>query len=382
MQNLEYGLVQLFGSQNASENNLLELGRTFSYGSLLVEPTSTLSQMFDLAFTIMDNGILPALNAMFGTKVTMQSMGLDPNNLSAEYPAGSRGKKKFFNDAVRKGLQLTGFRRMDQLMKETNLTANYNRYRKTARLAPNNPKFIKFRQELEFMVGQDVDQVIADFRANKHDSELVREVLVRKLLETQPLNRFELPLSVSANPNYRMLYTMKSFLVKQLALVVRRYAQTLFAGTPLSPKASATAGERVRAFRDMVKLLILFQVVGLPLDFLKDLIAGRDVYPGDYSTNALLRIAGMSKYTLYQAERGLGGAIGSYFLPVGLDQTFTTLDDIGGVLWGGKKVPDTRAVNYLPFSDVWYYRYGPGVEKQRRKRSRKLEEGIVPFLRM
>ena len=382
MQNLEYGLVQLFGSQNASENNLLELGRTFSYGSLLVEPTSTLSQMFDLAFTIMDNGILPALNAMFGTKVTMQSMGLDPNNLSAEYPAGSQGKKKFFNDAVRKGLQLTGFRRMDQLMKETNLTANYNRYRKTARLAPNNPKFIKFRQELEFMVGQDVDQVIADFRANKHDSELVREVLIRKLLETQPLNRFELPLSVSANPNYRMLYTMKSFLVKQLALVVRRYAQTLFAGTPLSPKASATASERVRAFRDMVKLLILFQVVGLPLDFLKDLIAGRDVYPGDYSTNALLRIAGMSKYTLYQAERGLGGAIGSYFLPVGLDQTFTTLDDIGGVLWGGKKVPDTRAVNYLPFSDVWYYRYGPGVEKQKRKRSRKLEEGIVPFLRM
>jgi hypothetical protein len=373
MQNLEYGLVQIFNPQNASESNILELGRTFSYGSLLVEPTSTLSQMFDLAFTIMDNGVLPAFNAMFGTKVTMESMGLDPNNLSAEYPAGSRGRQKYFNDVVRKGLQLTGFRRMDQLMKETNLTANYNRFRKTARLAPNNPKFIKFRQEIEFMVGQDVDQVIADLKAGRHDSELVREVLVRKLLETQPLNRFELPLSVSNNPNYRMLYTMKSFLIKQLALVARRYGVTMMdSSQPLRKRAAAA--------KDIIKLLILFQVVGLPLDFLKDLIAGRDVYPGDYSTNALLRIAGMSKYTLYQAERGLGGAVGSYFLPVGLDQTFTMLDDVGGVLWGGKKVPDTRAVNYLPFSDVWYYRYGPGVAKQERKQSRLLAEGIVPFL--
>jgi len=331
--------------------------------------------MYDLSFNMMDNGVLPALSAMVGRdKVRMRDLGLDPDRLAADYPATTAGKRQYLNDLVRKGLSLTGFRRMDQLMKETNLTANYRRFQRIAKMSPNSGAFKKFRTELEFLVGSDADIVINDLKSGKEDSPYVRELLVRKLLETQPLNRFEMPLTVSSNPNTRMLYTMKSFMVKQMSLVVRKYGSVLFG-------RESTVRQRAEAAKDLIVLLILFQIVGLPVDFLKDLLAGRDVYPGDYSTNALLRIAGMSKYTIYQAEKeGIGGALESYFMPVGVQQTFDMATDIGRIMTDISYIPDAKAVGYLPFSDLWYYRFGPGAEKQKKKRIRKRKEGVTPFL--
>jgi hypothetical protein len=373
MQSLEYGLVQFLQPKNASEGDLFKLSRTFGYGTLLVEVTSTLSNMYDMAFTMLDNGILPSLGAMVGRKsVRMRDLGFDPDRLSAEYPMGGKGKTKFFNDLVKTGLTVTGFRRMDQLMKETNLTANYRRFQRLAKLAPNSNKHQKFRKEVEFLVGSDVDNVINDLKLNKPDSPFVRNLLTNKILETQPLNRLELPLLANDNANGRALYLMKSFMVKQMGLIWRRQISVMI-------NRDLPFKQRSAAAREVVKLLLLFILVGLPVDFFKDLLAGRDVYPDDYVTNALLRVAGMSKYTIYQAKReGLGGAARAYFMPVGIDQTLNMATDIGNVLMDPSSIPDTKAVSYLPFSDWWYYRYGPGVEKQERQRTRKRKEGIRP----
>jgi hypothetical protein len=373
MQSLEYGLVQFLQPKNASEGDLFKLSRTFGYGTLLVEVTSTLSNMYDMAFTMLDNGILPSLGAMVGRKsVRMRDLGFDPDRLSAEYPMGGKGKTKFFNDLVKTGLTVTGFRRMDQLMKETNLTANYRRFQRLAKLAPNSNKHQKFRKEVEFLVGSDVDNVINDLKLNKPDSPFVRNLLTNKILETQPLNRLELPLLANDNANGRALYLMKSFMVKQMGLIWRRQISVMI-------NRDLPFKQRSAAAREVVKLLLLFILVGLPVDFFKDLLAGRDVYPDDYVTNALLRVAGMSKYTIYQAKReGLGGAARAYFMPVGIDQTLNMATDIGNVLMDPSSIPDTKAVSYLPFSDWWYYRYGPGVEKQERQRTRKRKEGVRP----
>ena len=373
MQSLEYGLVQFLQPKNASEGDLFKLSRTFGYGTLLVEVTSTLSQMYDMAFIMLDNGILPSLGAMVGRKsVRMRDLGFDPDRLSAEYPMGGKGKTKFFNDLVKTGLTVTGFRRMDQLMKETNLTANYRRFQRLAKLAPNSNKHQKFRKEVEFLVGSDVDNVINDLKLNKPDSPFIRNLLTNKILETQPLNRLELPLLANDNANGRALYLMKSFMVKQMGLIWRRQISVMI-------NRDLPFKQRSAAAREVVKLLLLFILVGLPVDFFKDLLAGRDVYPDDYVTNALLRVAGMSKYTIYQAKReGLGGAARAYFMPVGIDQTLNMATDIGNVLMDPSSIPDTKAVSYLPFSDWWYYRYGPGVEKQERQRTRKRKEGIRP----
>lgn len=373
MESFEYGLVQLFGSQNGSENDMLAMLRTFNYGTLLAEPTSTLSQLYDLSFQVMDAGIFPVLSSLVGRKVTMESLGLDPNQISNEFQLGDSTKSQFLKKSVDLTLTATGFRRMDQLLKETNLTANYKNFRRVARMAKNSSRYKKMRSELEFMIGEDADVAMQLFKDGKHDSQLVREILVRRLLETQPLNRFEMPLAVSAHPNARMLYVMKSFVVKQVSTIFRRYVSTIF-------DSNSSKREKARALGDLAKLFMAFALVGFPTDFLKDLLAGRDVYAGDYLTNSTMRVFGFSRYNLYELRKeGAGTVLKNYFFPVGLDQTFTIGNEIGKVI-AGDEITDTKLVPYLPFSDLWYYRYGPGIKKQERVRTRKLKEGILPTL--
>jgi hypothetical protein len=373
MESFEYGLVQLFGSQNGSENDMLAMLRTFNYGTLLAEPTSTLSQLYDLSFQVMDAGIFPVLSSLAGRKVTMESLGLDPNQISNEFQLGDSTKSQFLKKSVDLTLTATGFRRMDQLLKETNLTANYKNFRRVARMAKNSSRYKKMRSELEFMIGEDADVAMQLFKDGKHDSQLVREILVRRLLETQPLNRFEMPLAVSAHPNARMLYVMKSFVVKQVSTIFRRYVSTIF-------DSNSSKREKARALGDLAKLFMAFALVGFPTDFLKDLLAGRDVYAGDYLTNSTMRVFGFSRYNLYELRKeGAGTVLKNYFFPVGLDQTFTIGNEIGKVI-AGDEITDTKLVPYLPFSDLWYYRYGPGIKKQERVRTRKLKEGILPTL--
>ena len=373
MESFEYGLVQLFGSQNGSENDMLAMLRTFNYGTLLAEPTSTLSQLYDLSFQVMDAGIFPVLSSLAGRKVTMESLGLDPNQISNEFQLGDSTKSQFLKKSVDLTLTATGFRRMDQLLKETNLTANYKNFRRVARMAKNSSRYKKMRSELEFMIGEDADVAMQLFKDGKHDSQLVREILVRRLLETQPLNRFEMPLAVSAHPNARMLYVMKSFVVKQVSTIFRRYVSTIF-------DSNSSKREKARALGDLAKLFMAFALVGFPTDFLKDLLEGRDVYAGDYLTNSTMRVFGFSRYNLYELRKeGAGTVLKNYFFPVGLDQTFTIGNEIGKVI-AGDEITDTKLVPYLPFSDLWYYRYGPGIKKQERVRTRKLKEGILPTL--
>ena len=287
-----------------------ELGRTLSYGQLLVDPTTTLSQLYDLAFIALDNNLASIVKTIFTKKdFTLLDAGIDPKLLSAEFQSDNVGAKIDMGKIVKAGLGLSGFRSMDALMKETNLTVNYNRYRKVSKLSPNSSKFKKFRSEVEFMVGkEDADRTINDFKNGVYDSPYVRELVVRKLLETQPVNAFEMPMVIQKNPNMRMWYTMKSFILKQGNLINDRMISVIRSKT-------ASGEEKRRAIAALIKLIFTFMMAGVPIDFIKDMIAGRDVYPEDYVDNALLRMFGLSKYNMYEARRhGLAEAFGKAYL--------------------------------------------------------------------
>jgi len=292
---LQYGLTQLFGPDKSSENMLAEMSRTFSYGSLLVQPTTTLSQLYDIAFISMDNNIARVMATLFTKKdFTLRMAGINTSTVSAEFvtdPKG-RGVKKFMNDAVRTMLKAGGFTRMDQLLKETNLTTNYNRMKRVSKLSPNSRAYKNLRKELIYMQGEaDADLTLGDLKQGIHDSPRVREAVVRKLLETQPINRLEMPLVVSDNPNWRMAYTMKSFVIKQANLVGNRYLAVIF-----STKSSL--GEKKDAILGLMYLAFLFQLVGFPIDILKALVSGRDIYQNDIAVDGLFRIAGISSFTI------------------------------------------------------------------------------------
>ena len=99
---------------------------------------------------------------------TLLDAGIDPKLMSAEFQSDNVGAKFDMGKIVKAGLGLSGFRAMDALMKETNLTVNYNRYKRLSKLSPNSSKFKKFRSEVEFMVGkEDADRTINDFSEDR-----------------------------------------------------------------------------------------------------------------------------------------------------------------------------------------------------------------------
>jgi len=374
---LQYGLTQLFGPNKSSENMFFEMSRTFSYGSLLVQPTTTLSQLYDIAFISMDNNIARVMATLFTKKdFTLRMAGINTSTVSAEFvtdPKG-RGVKKFMNDAVRTMLKAGGFTRMDQLLKETNLTTNYNRMKRVSKLSPNSRAYKNLRKELIYMQGEaDADLTLGDLKQGIHDSPRVREAIVRKLLETQPINRLEMPLVVSDNPNWRMAYTMKSFVIKQANLVGNRYLAVIF-----STKSSL--GEKKDAILGLMYLAFLFQLVGFPIDILKALISGRDIYQNDIAVDGLFRIAGISSFTIGKFADDPFGTVASFVAPVNFSQGYQMSNDFIKVRDGEQSFMDPF-LKLSPYSNVWYYRYGPGVFKEDKKRFYKRRAGELPIYR-
>ena len=277
-------------------NDFLGGLNSFAYGALMIEPTSTLSNAYELAFAALDGGILgifPVIRSMFGSKVTLKEIGVDKEMFTAEYQPDTGGLRKL----VDKGLKLTGFKRMDQFIKETTLTTNYNRYRRAAMKPKNSGAYKKLLAEIDFRMPSYKDKIIYDLRNNTPNSPEVRLFLFTKLSETQPISELELPLSVKKHPDLRTLFLMKTFIVKQTNFVFQRY------GSVFAPGSKATVADKIKAGQDFLLLLMFFQLVGIPIDALKDLLAGRDMYKNDYFFNSLFRIFGVSKYNTYQFQR-------------------------------------------------------------------------------
>jgi ribosomal protein L20A (L18A) len=343
---------------------------SFAYGALMVEPTSTFSNMYELGFATLENGIFPVIKAMLGDKVRLEEIGVNKEMFSAEYEPDTGGLRKI----VDKGLQLTGFKRMDQFIKETTLTVNYNRYKRDAKRAKNHSRYKKLVSELEFRTPEYVDKILYDLQNGTPQSPEVRLFLFSKLAETQPISDLEMPAFVKRHPSAKTLFLMKTFIVKQVNFVFQRYISVITDTT-----GQFTAAEKAKAIKDFMLLMIYFQLIGIPVDAIKDLIAGRDMYKNDYFFNSLFRIAGISKYNTYEFQRNPTEFATSYFSPVTFQVPLDILGQIMAISNDDTMADPDRIITLLPFSDLWYYRYGAGVESQQRKVYRKGQEDEKPI---
>jgi hypothetical protein len=81
-------IMKLILSPKKGESRILQLARSFGYGTLLVEFTSTLSQLYDLPFVMLDNGFLPTFSAAFSSE---QTQGFCLRDRHREDQPGVRG---------------------------------------------------------------------------------------------------------------------------------------------------------------------------------------------------------------------------------------------------------------------------------------------------
>ena len=182
-----------------------------------------------------------------------------------------------------------------------------------------------------------------------------------------------MPLKQSEDPNFRLLYTMKSFLVNQINLTNDLYFSQI-GNKNLSPK------KRAEAFLNLSKLLVFMAMVGMPIDMLKDLIAGRLGYLPDYAFNNTVRLFGISRYSAFKIKReGIGSFAINFITPVSVQQ-FIDVTKAGQDALSGTPVGRTKLPTLMPLSDVLNRIFGFTKQKEQREFKRRLKEGERPFL--
>lgn len=374
--------------------------RQFSYFSLMIEPTSTLSQLYDLAFTMYNNFFeSPAALAAGFTGTTQFKIEdfIDTRRIQEEF----RTDTDHMANVIRTGLKWTGFTKLDTIMKETTMDANYRRYSKVAKDLNYDGTIkkglTKRRQaeaelllsELNTYIGPRVGkegEVVEMIQALKvphekrspREKSLIGSTLVRKLFENQPITELRMPVEVMNNPNLRGVYTLKSFMIVQLNTFNQETYQKI-----LNPAT------RVEGFKNLAKLLTFFALIGIPTDVIKDLISGRTGYMSDHVFNSIIRVGGINKYHLYQMRReGIGRALLDFTLPVPLMRVIDVTQQMGEVTLGtfyemeeksfadafGYKLHSSRVLQNIPGFGLLAYRFPEAREKERQKMKRREEQ--------
>ena len=389
-------------SKGAQETQLFAWMRQFSYFSLLVEFTSTLSQLYDLPFIMYDNGFLDTLRSMIGNKEFNVGDYLDQDRMIEENFGGN--KDAALMKITSQGLKLTGFRKLDQIMKNTTMDANYKRYMNISKglnLSYINPdgsikkefegrfnnKQRKFLAEINRFLSPQVTnpnepmELLVALRTeprnrNQRQQDLIKSTLVAKLFQNQPLSELRMPLAVRQDPNMRMWYTMKSFMIVQINTARNLAFNKIARGLNKAVKTGGKEGvdELKEGMLALVALMGYFVLLGIPVDFVKDIISGRVGYISDYTFNSMVRVAGINKYLLYKGRNeGYGTAVMNFALPAPLAAVIDTGDKMTAMFEkegsAPEKIIESGILKQLPLYDTLHY-VVPELREFKRERER------------
>lgn len=348
------GIVEARFGQHGRQFGFIKGAKNLGYIASMGSPMSTLTQLGDFYFSMVQNGLLPTIQATLGRKTfKLDDLGLAKESISAEHKdAGA------FSNAVDTVFKLTGLTRIDRLAKESNINASYNVLRKGAKAKVTSNKYKKTLRRLRKIQGNDAFKTIADLQ-NGRKSDLVVEAIYNELADIAPISLTEMPEYYAKNPNLRIGYSLKSYTIKQFNFIRERTWVKLMNGL-----ATGNPREVAEASTNMMKILVFTTITNGSADILKAILMNREINPDDFWWNHVLRMFGITKYTTVKARKeGFGSAFVKTIAPpqVGI------MDDITKDVLTARRFKDMRSSKYLPVAGkIYYWREGRGEEVEER----------------
>lgn len=254
--------------------------------ALLGSAHSAATQIADLIMVPAHQGLVPTLKAVRqaltgDSTYTPQDFQLG-NHIAAELGRGTWSGKTL--QAILAPL----FKPIDMFAKKVTLNASLE---KNAALLRRDPA--AFEKKWRPAFGEDLPALIRDLKEGKAESPEVRSMVFTELSDVQPISRSEMPQAWLQHPDGRILYQLKSFMLKQTDIIRRRAYDEIASGTPEGIKKGTSS---------LVALGTMYTLSNVPPDLVKDLLSGRnvDLDKIDYM-DALLKNFGVSRYTLDKA---------------------------------------------------------------------------------
>lgn len=262
-----------------SPGALTNLIRNTGYLGTIASPTAAITQLADLGASGAIYGLRNSLQAMFGAKsAKLIDIGLD-EVISQEFTNPSlsgRMLSGFF--------KYTGFKAIDRLGKETIINASI---KKAQSMAGTTAGRRALKRKWGAVFGDEFDS-LADDLARGDVTDNVKFLAFNELSDMQPVTLSELPQAYLDNAGWRVLYMLKSFMLKQIDVVRRNIIQEW------------DKGNRVQAVKNAAVLWGYLATSNAGTGVIKDTILGREVRAEQLPNRAmwaLLGIYGMDKYT-------------------------------------------------------------------------------------
>ena len=257
--------------------------RDLGYMGTIANPISAITQLGDLAISGGLKGMRNTIASMFGTKnIKLVDHGIE--TVSQEF-SDMRKTAKLLNTLFK----VSGFRAIDKLGKETYINAALrNNFQKV-----KTPKGeAAFREKWGKYYGDDVEALVADLKTGKV-TDFVKAHTFDELSDIQPITMLEMPQPYLDHPNGRILYSLKSFTIKQIDIVRREVVQDY------------KKGNKARAIKKAAVLSAYYSATGLTTQTVKDMLLGRDVYVEDIPDNAMWALTGIFGINKYTVEKYL-----------------------------------------------------------------------------
>jgi len=272
------------GEQSPSKANTLL--RNTGYMGTIANPLSAITQLADVAQSNALYGFRNTIASMFGTK-EMKLIDVGLENVLTKELGGDVSKS---GQALSAMLKAVGFSTIDRLGKETLMNAAL----KSARKQVKTPKGeAAFRKKHQGIYGNEIDSLVADLKAGSITPN-VKMLSFNNLADIQPVALSEMPQGYLDNPNWRILYMLKSFTLKQYDIVRRNIVQEW------------KKGNKVQATKQAALLAGYLTAANTGVGVTKDILNGREVRPEDLPEKALWALLGVFGLNKYTAERYLG----------------------------------------------------------------------------
>jgi len=348
------------GEQGSSD--AIQKLRNFTYLTKLANPVSAVTQAQDLGTAVWVNGFGNTIKSLFGKdarRLTMQDLGLD-QVLAEEFT-----NEQVMAKTLHKFFTASGFRTMDKYGKNVLINSSLRKAEKLVR----TPKGVaKLKDNVGKSFGDEFTALVGDLQ-NGRITDNVKLFLWNELAKTQPISLSEMPLQYLKMPNGKVLYALKSFMLKQISNINRRTV------------GEFKKGNKKEAVKNAVSFALTVPVAGMGADTVKDLMLGRgfDLQDKDVSDryfNNILKLYGASEYMVEklkegQVDRALG--LGNYLVPA-----LSTIDNIGRSVFDTieEGEVDEEVYKELPIAGKLYYMwFGGGLEKENDRRIKEFIKG-------
>ena len=292
-QSMEYRemLKARFNGGEQGMNPALAATRNITNAALLGNVTATATQLGDSLMVLRHAGFVPTLKSLVEhvighDRVTPKDLGI-VNHVAEEL--ASQG---LTGALLQTTMKYSGFQKLDLFAK--GLLSN-------ALLAKNEALVKTVKGEQQFRAKyqgafDNIDQVISDLK-NRRRTEDTDFLAFNDISDYQPISKAEMTEAYLAHPNGRMLFQLKTYLVKQLDIVRRESYQEIATKTP-----SGVA----RGLKNLATLAAAYSVASIPGDAIKDWLSGRDVdlFKTPDLLDNVLKTFGFNRYAMDKISQG------------------------------------------------------------------------------